>query len=96
MPNQPAISQGFDEGSRVNMGSSIYLWSACMTLDRAREIIRQQISFGSGYNRNAVRLLLGEIQREYGLQAGDQLIRELELEAVFGLRPGTDFTRVGR
>ncbi|MCU7795715.1 MAG: hypothetical protein KZQ73_03130 [Candidatus Thiodiazotropha sp. (ex Semelilucina semeliformis)] len=67
-----------------------------MTLERAREIIQQQISFGSGYNRNAVRLLLGEIQREYGLQAGDQLIREFDLETAFGLKPGTDFTRVGR
>jgi hypothetical protein len=65
-----------------------------MTLEKAREIIKQQISFGSGYNRNAVRLLLGEIQREHGLQAGDQLIEELNLEEVFGLRQGTDFTRV--
>lgn len=65
-----------------------------MTIDKAREIIKQQISFGSGYNRNAVRLLLGEIQREYGLQAGDQLIEELNLEQVFGLHPGTDFTHV--
>lgn len=67
-----------------------------MTLERAKEIIQQQISFGSGYNRNAVRLLLGEIQREYGLQAGDQLIHEFDLETAFGLKPGTDFTRVGR
>jgi len=67
-----------------------------MTLERAREIIRQQISFGSGYNRHAVRLLLGEVQREHGLPAGDQLIRELDLESTFGLRPGTDFTGIGR
>ncbi|MET0026650.1 MAG: hypothetical protein ABW101_03355 [Candidatus Thiodiazotropha sp.] len=67
-----------------------------MTLDRAREIIRQQISFGSGYNRNAVRLLLGEVQRQFGLDAGDQLIREFDLETVFGLKTGTDFTRVGQ
>ncbi len=67
-----------------------------MTLERAREIIQQQVSFGSGYNRNAVRLLLGEVQREHGLPAGDQLIRELDLEQAFGLQPGTDFTRVGR
>jgi hypothetical protein len=66
-----------------------------MTLERAKEIIRQQISFASGYNRHAVRLLLGEVQREHGLAAGDQLIREFELEAAFGLKPGTDFTRVG-
>ncbi len=67
-----------------------------MTLQRAREIIRQQIGFGSGYNRHAVRLLLGEVQREHGLPAGDQLIREFGLEDIFGLRPGTDFTGVGR
>ena len=67
-----------------------------MTLDKAREIIKQQVSFGSGYNRNAVRLLLGEIQREYGLEAGDQLIREFDLERAFGLKAGTDFTHVGR
>ncbi len=67
-----------------------------MTLERAREIIRQQISFGSGYNRHAVRLLLGEVQREHGLQAGDQLIRELGLEETFGLKSGTDFTGIGR
>jgi hypothetical protein len=65
-----------------------------MTLDKAREIIKQQVSFGSGYNRNAVRLLLGEIQREYGQQASDMLIEELSLEAIFGLAPGTDFTHV--
>jgi hypothetical protein len=65
-----------------------------MTIDKAREIIKQQISFGSGYNRNAVRLLLGEVQREHGMQAGDKLIEELNLEQAFGLRPGTDFTHV--
>ncbi|MES9853140.1 MAG: hypothetical protein ABW170_15085 [Candidatus Thiodiazotropha sp. L084R] len=65
-----------------------------MTLDKAREIIKQQISFGSGYNRNAVRLLLSEIQREFGQQASDQLINELSLEEAFGIKPGTDFTHV--
>ncbi len=67
-----------------------------MTLQRAREIIQQQVSFGSGYNRHAVRLLLGEVQREHGLPAGDQLIRELDLEEAFGLKQGTDFTAVGQ
>jgi hypothetical protein len=67
-----------------------------MTLERAREIIQQQVSFGSGYNRHAVRLLLGEVQREHGLPAGDQLIRELDLEEAFGLKQGTDFTAVGQ
>jgi len=67
-----------------------------MTLDRAREIIAQQLQFGSGYNRNAVRLLLGEVQREHGQAAVDSLIRELDLEQAFGLKPGSDFSGVGR
>jgi hypothetical protein len=67
-----------------------------MTLDRAREIIAQQLQFGGGYNRNAVRLLLGEIQREHGQAAVDGLIRELDLETAFGLKPGTDFSGIGR
>jgi hypothetical protein len=54
------------------------------------------VAFGSGYNRNAVRLLFGEIQREHGQTATDDLIREFALESCFGLRPGTDFSRVGR
>ena len=67
-----------------------------MTLDRAREMIREQLAFGSGYNRNAVRLILGEIQREHGQAVADGLIHELGLEQAFGLKPGTDFSRVGR
>jgi hypothetical protein len=67
-----------------------------MTLDRARELIATQLQFGSGYNRNAVRLILGEVQREHGQAAVDGLIRELSLEQAFGLKPGTDFAGVGR
>ncbi|MFZ1539435.1 MAG: hypothetical protein WAT23_18900 [Chromatiaceae bacterium] len=67
-----------------------------MTLDRAREIITEQLIFGSGYNRNAVRLLLGEVQREHGQGAVEGLVRELGLEERFGLKPGTDFSGVGR
>ncbi len=67
-----------------------------MELERARELIATQLQFGGGYNRNAVRLILGEIQRGHGQAASDALIRELGLETAFGLRPGTDFSRVGR
>ena len=35
-----------------------------MTLDKARELIQVQLSFGGGYNRNAVRLILAEINIE--------------------------------
>jgi len=67
-----------------------------MTLQRARELITTQLDFGGGYNRNAVRLILGEVQREHGQPAVDALIRELDLEQAFGLKPGTDFAGVGR
>jgi hypothetical protein len=62
-----------------------------MTLDRARELIKVQLHFGGGYNRNAVRLILAEVQRDHGRAAVDGLIRELDLEQLFGLAPGTDF-----
>ncbi len=67
-----------------------------MTLDKARELINVQLGFGGGYNRNAVRLILGEVQREHGQAAADGLIAELGLERAFDLRPGTDFSGVGR
>jgi hypothetical protein len=67
-----------------------------MTLDRAREPINAQVQLHSGYNRNAVRPILGEIACGYGRGAVDGLIRELDLEAAFGVEPGTDFSGVGR
>ena len=67
-----------------------------MTLEKARELIATQLRFGGGYNRNAVRLILAEVQREHGQQAVDGLIRELGLERAFGLEEGTDFSGVGR
>jgi hypothetical protein len=67
-----------------------------MTLDQARDLIRTQLQFGGGYNRNAVRLILGEVGRVHGQGAVDGLIRELGLEASFGLTPGTDYSGVGR
>lgn len=67
-----------------------------MTLDKARKLIRVQLGFGGGYNRNAVRLILGEIQSEHGQNAVDQLIDELDLEKAFGLTKSTDFGRLTR
>lgn len=67
-----------------------------MTPDCARKLIRTQLQFCGGYNRNALRLILGELGREIGQGVVDALIRELRLEEAFGLRPDTDFTRVGR
>jgi hypothetical protein len=65
-----------------------------MTLDKARELIGVQVGLGSGYNRNATRLILREVQLAHGRDAADALICELDLEAVFGLKPGTDFSNV--
>jgi len=59
-----------------------------MTLEKARELLQVQISLGSGYNRNSAKLILAEVQREHGQAAIDRLIRELDLEAAFGFKPG--------
>lgn len=67
-----------------------------MTPERARELIRQQMGFSSGYNRNAIRLILGEIHREHGQSVTDALILEFNLEQAFDIKPGTDLSGVGR
>lgn len=62
-----------------------------MNIERARELLQIQASLGSGYNRNSARLILAEVQREHGQGAVDRLIKEMDLEAVFGFKPGTEF-----
>jgi nucleotidyltransferase/DNA polymerase involved in DNA repair len=62
-----------------------------MTLDRARQFLAIQVSFGSGYNANSAKLVLSEVQKEHGQAVVDQLIREMGLEQVFGFVPGTHF-----
>lgn len=61
-----------------------------MTLERARELLRIQVGFGGGYQRNGARLILSEILREHGQDAVDQLIAELQLDMVFGFKSGED------
>ncbi len=63
-----------------------------MNLDRARELIEVQLQFNSGYNRNSVRMVLAEVRKIHGQGAVDQLIRELDLENRFDLKPGSDFS----
>lgn len=58
-----------------------------MTLEKARQLLAAQAGFGGGYNRHGARLILAEVQREHGQAAVDALIRELQLEAVFGFTP---------
>jgi hypothetical protein len=62
----------------------------------ACERTNTQLQLRGGYNRNAVRLILGEVQPDHGQAAVDDLIGELGLEAAFGLKPGTDFSGTGR
>ncbi len=62
-----------------------------MTLDKARELLQVQADFGGFYNGNSAKLILSEVQREHGQAAVDQLIRDLNLEQIFGFKPGTRF-----
>lgn len=62
-----------------------------MTLDRAHQLLKTQAGFGGGYNRQGARLILAEVAREHGQEAVDGLIRELELERLFGIAPGKRF-----
>lgn len=64
-----------------------------MTLDKAREPLAVQVNFAGGYNRNATKLILAEVERERGVEAVEQLIRSMDLERVFGIKPGTRFTK---
>ncbi|MGD8936928.1 MAG: hypothetical protein PVF07_10640 [Thiogranum sp.] len=62
-----------------------------MTLEKARELLAVQANMGGGYNRNGARLILAEVQREHGQAAVDNLIREFDLESLFGFKAGTEF-----
>ncbi len=59
-----------------------------MTIDRARELLTIQIELGGGYNRNSAKLILAEVEKEHGQSAVDGLIRELNLQPLFGFVPG--------
>ncbi|MDQ7015411.1 MAG: hypothetical protein Q9O24_02105 [Gammaproteobacteria bacterium] len=62
-----------------------------MTPQRAQQLLEEHITMGSGYNRNAAKLILVEVQKEHGQQAVDQLIMRLDLETHFGFQLGTEF-----
>jgi hypothetical protein len=62
-----------------------------MTLEKAQELLSAQVLMGGGYNRNGARLILAEVQREHGQAAVDRLIREFDMEPLFGFAPGTEF-----
>ncbi len=49
-----------------------------MTLDKANELLKVQADLGGGYNLNAAKLILKEVQKEHGQQAVDQLIKHCD------------------
>lgn len=66
-----------------------------MQMNRAKELIAQQMAFNSGYNRNAVRMILGEVARVHGAGAVKELFREFPLQAHYELEPDEDYSGVG-
>jgi hypothetical protein len=62
-----------------------------MTLDKARELLANQVKVAGGYTRNGAKLVLSEVQKEYGQDTVDELIREFDLENLFGFKPGSKF-----
>lgn len=59
-----------------------------MTLERARQLLGTQVSFGGGYNRQGARLILADVTKEHGQAAADELIREFRLDQLFGFTAG--------
>ena len=62
-----------------------------MTLEKAMELLRVQADFGGFYNANSAKLILAEVSREHGQAAVDRLVRELNLDKVFGFKAGMHF-----
>ncbi len=62
-----------------------------MTLEKAYELLEVQAYIGQGYNRNAARLILAEVQRDLGQAAIDQLITDLNMTEIFGFTTGEVF-----
>ena len=62
-----------------------------LTLDKMRELLSTQADKGGGYNRNAAREILAQVECGYGQQVVDDLIRELDLESTFDFKPGYSF-----
>ena len=54
-------------------------------------MLKVQADFGGFYNGNSAKLILSEVNKEYGQEAVDQLIRDLNLTDIFGFKPGTRF-----
>ncbi len=42
-----------------------------MTIDKARELLRDQAQVAGGYTRNGAKLILAEVQKEHGQEVVD-------------------------
>ena len=62
-----------------------------MTLEQSHELIAMRSGPGSGYNRNAARMVFGEVTRDFGLETVDALIRGYDLEKQWEIKPVTRF-----
>ncbi|MDT8452020.1 MAG: hypothetical protein RQ936_04650 [Gammaproteobacteria bacterium] len=71
-----------------------------MALGKAQELIAMHVSFGSGYNRNATRMISGKpesavkpriqgkVMRDFGQTTVDQLVRDYDLEERWDIKTG--------
>ena len=62
-----------------------------MTLEKANERHAVQALNGGGYIRYAAKLVCGEVLREHGQAAIDQIVASFEPEKIFGSRAETEF-----
>ena len=65
-----------------------------MTLERARELVSDQVIFAGGYNQMTTKIILGELNKDQGQTAVDAIILEFGLEELWGFKPGAHFKRI--
>ena len=69
--------------------------AAAAAVDVARKLfgdsLSEPIDFSGHYNAHGAKLILSEVNREHGQAPVDGLIRDLELERIFGFKPGSVF-----
>jgi len=56
-----------------------------ITLAEARRAIREQIEERGQFSHNMVSIVLRQVSKRYGYTAANGLVRDLELEAEFGI-----------
>ncbi len=62
-----------------------------MTLEKAHKLIAMHADPGSGYKRNAAKMVVAEDMRDFAQETVDALIREYDLKKQWEIKPGTKF-----